>query len=661
MVASLVLTLLIAAIIAIISYNYNTTSLDRTKTQAYYTAQTVNERIVNWLSGTPSPDTALDPTSSNYEAVKDPYNFVRDLIADWDTPEVQSYTEEELGPGMGTATTTVEFTTNRFDEIQITTTAEYAGVSETLSTLMHLQRMSDFNTINTGFDYSDPGISEALADVQDISTWSAQAAWAIQCDSADAAVDGGNGAGTGVDTDVGWWSYFLNVYRDGIVDYRMDLLAVSPGDYTENPSSLRHDYSYRYLLDSGFASGVGKDLVRIGLDPSRGAFFLNQTYESPVSGIPAVAVGSSDNPVINSFPYNNTALRPTVKGVLLSMADEGPDAVTALKSAKVVYYTLDHAGFDSANWPDITLGTSYGSGSTPPSTPFIWKDLSIYLSDTSEKAFEINSGITVTSGTLYTRRNANIGTVFNDTGNSNNAVMNNYTKTTPLVFDAYNFIFADPGQDATQRHSTLAGTAYYDANGTARTTVDNANILIQNNHELTIGAGATINTRYNKGIIIEPGGSVVIEAGCDITGNIYVSSGATLTIQGEATIRGNIFCAGILNINGSFVLNNFDEHPDNIALGHVTYQNNNAAGIFIYNDTNIGVGTLNISGNPVILSNYGTPPNGIHTFVPAPGYPSSLFCDHANADTHVCGQWESNAYVWTQRPGSTQAVYEEGG
>lgn len=643
MVVSIVLVLLIGTMLTIITYNAHTTQLDTRETQAYYTALTVNERIVTWLSDTPAPGT-LDESANNADVIE-AYRFIEDLIEK--KTIVQSYTEDELGSSMGTATTTLEYLTNTEGEyINITTAAEFANSKETLTTTLYLKKVSEFNSVNTGFDYSDPSISSVLEEINEIPTWASQTKLTDQYASGS------------------WWTYFLvRSNETSIVDYRMDLLSITQGDIGSN--GPKHDYSYKYLQNAGFSGTQGKDLVRINLDPSRGPFYITQTSGSQIPD-----VGSSTNPIVEyPFPYNNLELRPSAKGILLTVSAVGGSGVTyKVGHKKIVYYTKDFEGSTEDHWSNITLGTYYGGGTTPPKDgePLAYQNLSLYFTDTSEKTFEINSGINITSGTMYTKRSTTIGTVFDDTGQSsaNRQNLINYSKRNDLVFETYNFVFANPGDGESQRHSRMQGAGVSAGDGVSKTIMNNGSILVQANHELTIGSGAVINAQANKGIVIEPGGSLVIEGNTQITGNIYVSNGATLTINGNAQITGNIFCSGTLNINSSFELYALNNNQDNIDLGYISTnaEHGNCTGIFIYNDTTIGVGTLNIASGCSVLSPTGPPnqSNLIHTFIPYPDYPSSLFCNHKDPDsnTNLCAEWDTGSKVWAEVPGSIQQVNE---
>ncbi|MDR1359192.1 MAG: polymer-forming cytoskeletal protein, partial [Coriobacteriales bacterium] len=158
----------------------------------------------------------------------------------------------------------------------------------------------------------------------------------------------------------------------------------------------------------------------------------------------------------------------------------------------------------------------------------------------------------------------------------------------------------------------------------------------------------------------ETGGSLIIGTDANITGNIYVNRGASLTIEPNCTIKGNIYCAGVLTIEGSFKLDALDTNPDNIELGMVSTNSKygNATGIFIYNDATIGVGTLNVpnDGSTVVITNTaGFETGKIHSFVPYPEYATNLFGAAGTYDerSHVCTQFVMEQLVWQERPGST--------
>ncbi|MDR1358902.1 MAG: hypothetical protein LBJ48_06075, partial [Coriobacteriales bacterium] len=478
MVVAIVLTLVIASIGTVISFNFHNTSLNRTQTQAYYTAESVNARIVTWLSGIPAPG-SITPGDEpdNYGEIEDPYEFIEDLKDAYPDgsgyPEVRSYSEAELGGNMGTATTTVEFTSDKCDEIKITTTAKYAGTEETLSTWLYLQQLSYFDAIKTDFNYSEESIAEALADVASLPGLAENATWMPEYRY------GAQSANKS-------WSYFeVRAPQDNVpANYKFDLLSVAKGDY--NNGTVTHNYSYKYLA----SLGTFQDLVYVGLNPTRGTFLITQNTEqianSQIDPIDNTVIGTSTNErITDGFPYNT---KEGGKGVLLTE--------TGTFVGRVVYYTLDYPYnqyFTESDWPDLTLATYYpGDDEYTSIRRSSYYGLSLYLTDSSKKTLEINTGITIHSGTLYTRRSAAIGTIFNDGGRKDNDKAIPYSKKNNLIFTNYDFIFADPGEGQTRRESVIAGPNYYSggSDATAKTELKQGSILVQNNHELTVGTGA---------------------------------------------------------------------------------------------------------------------------------------------------------------------------
>jgi len=645
MIVSIVLTLMIVTMLSVISYNSHTTNLARTQTQAYYTAQTVNDRIVNWLTGTPTERPL--PTASNYDEVIKQFEFIEMLKAagSWSEP----YDAVELGGNMGTATVELVYTVEQYvDTITITTTAIYDGVSQTLVSEMNTRRMSSFYSVNPGFDYSDPGIVEDMIEVAAIPTWATNASLAEQYSH-----------------DTGWWSFYQidTGPTATTVDYTMDLLSVAPGDfvgYPANTTTPTHSYSYKYLENSNAA---GRDLVHINLNPSRGSYFLSQTTATVITDNP-VMIGDADNERLSPtddyfFPYSLNDRN----GVLLSIADAAAYNYQ-VPYQKIVYYTLDHTGLVTRDqegaivsdyWPDMTLGTAFANGITPPATPLTFQNLSIYLTDNSESIFEINSGLVIGSGTMFTKRNTLIGTIFNEPGNSLGL---NHTVQNDLVFDNYTLIFANPGLVENPHQSLIVGASALGWGGTARTILLNGSILVQKNHQLTIGGGTVINAQQNKGIVVEPGGILVLEDNANITGNIYIASGAELIINGQVTITGNIFCSGTLTINSRFTLNALNSQA-NMEMGYWQFsERGNTAGIFIYNDVTMGVGTLIINDtNPTSITISGTA-NRIHSFRQYPALRGDFFCNHAIALDHMCLAWSEETRVWVAVPGSTREGVE---
>jgi hypothetical protein len=615
LVTMLVLTLILAIVLTVVGTMSARTQTDRSETQAYYTATTVNTRIVNWLQNTladPDADDEWDPlTETNVEQ----FNFINDtLILEPNRQVTFEYDEDDLGEGMGTTKTTITYVqskTNDYtkDEIKVSTVATYHDEKEAVYAVLHPSLTQEINSVDTGFDYSDPDISNVLTRVGQVNDWAATAQYMAQ-------------------PRYEWRSYFTVRASEFSGNYKMDLLAVSnagnpsngvypaTNDYNDVNGTTAHEYSYKYLRNLAALTDL-----KILLDESRGPFLISGTHDSN-SYYPDPTLSDTADPnyaqPIATFPY------ATKKGNLISLSGSGIGY--NVTHNPITYYTIDHPGCPYET-TDITLILALQLTNNPVATDY--ENMHIYMTDTSEKKFYIQGGrLTISDGSIYTKRSAEFGGYFYDAGNTGSASYTSVMQNEDMVFQRSQLIFADPGENQSLRTSVMKGCG-----GSGKLRMNNGCILIQNNHQLSIQNGAIINANENKGIVVEGGGSLIIDNGAEVTADIYVASGGTLTINSGAFITGNIHVMGNLVINGNYTYN-------------VTTPTDPTQGIFIYNDTNIGVGTLNFT-NPT-TDNYG---NGrIHTFLPNTqlaneSYNNYNFCDD-RATNNVCEHWISKEYRW---------------
>jgi len=622
LVVTVVLSLILTTILSITLFDFHRTKQSQVNTQAYYTAQSINSRIAEWLTNTPAfEDKEPVPKDSLSTDYSSPWNFLEDLKSG---PITSHYREVDLGPGMGEATTTVEYTSDSFDEFTITTTANCMDQTDTLVTYMNAQRQSIFTNVNTDFDYGDPKISDVLDDVMQIPTWAALS------------MSAGEGDGNT------WWSYFcVEAGKMGEVPNSNpkaylatnNTLFVYPNDYDQVADNTNHDYSYRYLKNVN-TNAVFDDL-KIYFDTSLGPFLGPGLGEGTI--VPTLGPPANITP-LDKFPYNNTGK----KGVLVMVSNASANGNVAHK--KMTYYTTPEPDQHSNNPvmeknTDITFSCYLGYAITP--SVLNYQNMHLYLTDNSNKTLYMTGGTSMNNGAVYTKRNAVFGSYLDDSGNISRAAIADFTKTQNLTFGTCSFVFADPGKDNAgnplpQRHSVMQGCG-----GTGKTIMSNGSILVQNNHELAIKSGAEINATDNKGIVVEPGGSLIIDSGAVVTANIYVNSGADLTINGGATITGNIYCSGLLKVNGSFT-NNQLNNMDNNSLGYVASK----SGIFIFNDAKIGVGELVINGNHTVSGNSGK----IHCFKPLEGISlqiaGNMFCNDHDKNNTQCLHWSLQSWTW---------------
>jgi hypothetical protein len=166
--------------------------------------------------------------------------------------------------------------------------------------------------------------------------------------------------------------------------------------------------------------------------------------------------------------------------------------------------------------------------------------------------------------------------------------------------------------------------------------------------------------RFDGNIYVEAGGTLTVGAST-IVGNIQIRNGGKVTIGAGAVITGDVYCAGELAITGNITINATDasavDFPDtdideSLPVGG-PYKYH---GIFIYDDSSVGTGTLTFPGAPTNAPVYAIEGNSgkIHTFV---GYPDidhdkagNTFCNDCS-ENNVCLHWTTSSDVWQAQSG----------
>ncbi|MDR0885065.1 MAG: hypothetical protein LBN22_01660 [Clostridiales Family XIII bacterium] len=487
LVAMLILTLIIGIVLAITSRNLHRTNLSESQTQAHYTAETLNARIVQLISGasyesepgeSESESMALFSTSAAEDDAStglDGEKFIKWLNESEETDatgnkiriirfpngdasggdvsgDALSYPDSKLG----TATTTITLIAGASDqdyEIKISTTATYGGfgglaqgkqtITQTLSSAgSKMVSIADapvalssgkspkvvIQKFSTNFDYEDAMFQEIQADMNHLPEWAADAAQATAAD--------------------------VNATRNDEYELQDDELQGAAA--VEEPAQ--------------------ETITQTGT--------LFTVAESEASAETDASAESSESV-------------PSTKSTDESLTAQNP---------KITYFTLDNSETNQgAN--DFNI------------LPIASDELNIYLTDTSNKRLSLFAGTSISEGAIFTKRDTTIGA----SPESTNEI---------LAFAQNYWIFADPGANQAERHSKITST-----------TLNSGSILVQNNHELTIGANAVINADANKGIVVESGGSLIIEENAQITGDINVASG-TVIIKDAAKMTGNIYSSG---------------------------------------------------------------------------------------------------------------------
>jgi hypothetical protein len=207
-------------------------------------------------------------------------------------------------------------------------------------------------------------------------------------------------------------------------------------------------------------------------------------------------------------------------------------------------------------------------------------------------------------------------------------------------------------------------------------------IIVNEGGVVTIGGlnnGAF--AQYKGDIYVTSGGSLTISDGANATGHIYVSAGGKLNIKEYCKITGDVFCAGDLDIAGTFTLDynpnldpsdDLDIQPgDNPATKSIDESEQNELekyiyhGIFLYDSPSIGTGKLTFNGQDTPQN--GVPPSlsagssgRVHTFRSAINVTDSanqFFCydnehDTGGGDTHICKHWEQEVIYWVKQDDS---------
>jgi hypothetical protein len=161
---------------------------------------------------------------------------------------------------------------------------------------------------------------------------------------------------------------------------------------------------------------------------------------------------------------------------------------------------------------------------------------------------------------------------------------------------------------------------------------------------------------YKGNIYVEDGGTLAIGQS-SIEGDIQIRNGGKVTIRTGATIKGDVRCAGELEIKGPGNLNLYAakpvaDDPETTDINESRMVDNKYIyhGIFIYDDPDVGTGELTLTDSPGIAGDSGR----IHTFVSyshiGGDTPESyeIFCsDHS--DVNMCEHWTSVSKIWQKQ------------
>lgn len=141
MIAALILLLIVGIVFAVTSTATHRTVNAQTDTQAYYTARSLNERFVTFLTNTPE---------LTDETLTEPQKLIEHLAVSEGKTIVETYTAEQLGAGLGSGKATLTIN-DAETEILITTTGYYGDNEETITTKMALVGRTSFTYQDDNF------------------------------------------------------------------------------------------------------------------------------------------------------------------------------------------------------------------------------------------------------------------------------------------------------------------------------------------------------------------------------------------------------------------------------------------------------------------------------------------------------------------------------
>jgi hypothetical protein len=631
MVSSILLLLIVGIVIFIVNVTVHTTASSQSETQAYYTARTVNERIANWLEGTSSVYNAQSGWTNQQEFIYGALSSSTHepsgsggLIYDSAHKVVQPYGEAELGGEMGTAEAVVSINSDDAEKpnsvITIEVTGHFADMSETVTSTLALNQAVNFQYQDLSFAYAENPVASVLANVEQLGTWQSQSVLSYQL-YADLSASSN------------YWSYFFS-HSQGSFD---------PDGVLGNQTAISPIGGAYYVTLNGHVYKVGEGELT---PPAYSSIFLYELSVGPSDNICAF-IDFAALPLESQSDQNLQSLKQQTSmssyperlkqyGILLGVSA----GTTVPPQGRITYYTGDQPGSAPL---DITL-SDYASTA---SVPQVYQGgLSLYLNDTSDKKLLLPGGVQVQQGLiLYSKRATTIGGPVSLSTSLHNTIANGAApggNADMKVTGASYLVFADPGEGQTPRQSNITG--WFNENTlVGNASIQDAAVLVQNRHSLTIGSGAIISTPTGSTdpvIVVENGGTLTLEGTANITGDIVVQSGAKLIIKEGVTITGDVHCAGDLILDDTgiwmFTLNTTqvlaDEH-----------------GIFLYNHPTVGVATLTILGSPFIAGTSGK----IHSFVSQvtidPTIAGGIFCDDSDPTTHICGHFLTTSTVWTKQ------------
>ncbi|MDR1797620.1 MAG: hypothetical protein LBR44_09325 [Clostridiales Family XIII bacterium] len=363
------------------------------------------------------------------------------------------------------------------------------------------------------------------------------------------------------------------------------------------------------------------------------------------------------------------------KGILLlpTVANVDKDSTDAkYQHAGVYYYTAAQSDANPGAM-DVTLGpwreTDPGNQDYTKAKASSYGKLGLYFTDADKtnadkdgKRLTVQGGLAIEDFQLYTVRGTTLGEAAKGFPDGIQKIQTELAiggAIDPAQTEAKaQLVFADPGVGQTVRQSVIGPTG-----GAPATKINNAAIVVENRHVLTLGPAAKITGPAGAAqtILVNPGGELILD-GATVTGNIVVRAGASLTVKG-GTVTGDIFILGGkdakgegkdgLVLTGGTLNLNFD--ANNLSTDPEDHDSLDKHGIFLYNHPTLGVATMRVQGNPLITGNVtgADGMGGIHAFSSQPQVTGTLadrlFCDDRDHGNNVCSHFDTDNFIWQKR------------
>jgi hypothetical protein len=438
MVSMVILLLTVGVVATVVTTSYRNTATSQVETQAYYTARTVNERLMNWLTGTPEFAASIETGS--------PDDFIRSLKADSDRTLTQAYTEADLGEGMGSAEAEIKMD-SAGEKITIKVTAKFAG---------------DAHTITSNLVLGDGAIYtiEEFGRLFDASTYDPDVAWGSEVNS--------------------------------LTSYTRDSSPIVVGNEKQGDRAAMTNYNNN-VNDTKTASAVTgtRELTWINIDG------WNEVAGTAVYPANADATGSDTSPDIRRWvtpPNGRWTLNPLQYASNQGTSSTSQNSATAESNTRISMLSVGNANASDFTGKDLYLRLAGNSGNAPATgdksyyNALIGLDLTDNKNNTTSNSYVeyYDNNRYANAQSLWHPQNWNSFTMFTqatgqkviDAGVDTNIVLGPYMHVHRLdttykgYGDYWNWgrYIANPwyGQSAGDMNEAFPGNAYHEAYDLAR-------------------------------------------------------------------------------------------------------------------------------------------------------------------------------------------------